>query len=128
MTLNHQVKGGSLMTDLYVANGAAKRVADELRTAIDQLQKLRREAIAGFRADLGMGECQEGHEWNRVLDTVVSGGDEGSLLVAIDGLVTEMTARAEWAERAQHEFDTTDHRSAESYRKLVNSADMYPPI
>lgn len=116
------------MTDLYVANSAAQRVADELRIAIEQLKVLRREAVAGFRADLGMGDCVEGREWNRVLNTVISSGDEGSLLAAIDGHLAELTERAEWAEQAQHEFDTTEHRSADSYRKLVNSADVYPYI
>ncbi|WP_457181064.1 hypothetical protein [Mycobacteroides abscessus] len=116
------------MTDLYVANNAAKRVADEIRLAIDQLTVLRRDAIAGFRADLGMGNCDEGRQWNRILDSVISSGEQGSLLAAIDGLLSELTERAEWAEQAQLEFDTTEHRSAESYRKLVNSADVYPPI
>lgn len=116
------------MTDLYVANGAAQRVADELQMAIDQLNVLRRDAVAGFRADLGMGNCEEGRQWNRILTAVISSGDEGSLLAAIDGLIAKLKERAEWAQKAQHEFDTTDHRSADSYRKLVNSADVYPQI
>ncbi|SHU70083.1 Uncharacterised protein [Mycobacteroides abscessus subsp. abscessus] len=116
------------MTDLYVANNAAKRVADEIRIAIDQLTVLRRDAIAGFQADLGMGNCEEGRAWNRILNTVISSGEEGSLLAAIDGLLSELKERAEWAEQAQREFDTTEHRSADSYRKLVNSADVYPQI
>ncbi|SKU94640.1 Uncharacterised protein [Mycobacteroides abscessus subsp. bolletii] len=116
------------MTDLYVANGAAQRVADECRRGISELEALRREGIANFRADLGMGDCEEGRQWNRLLTTVISSGEEGSLLAAIDGLMAELTERAEWAEKAQHEFDTTEHRTAESYRKLTASADVYPHI
>ncbi|OHU47265.1 hypothetical protein BKG82_26805 [Mycobacteroides chelonae] len=116
------------MTDLYVANSAAQRVADEIRGAIHQLEILRADAVSGFQADLGMGDCEEGREWNRMLNTVISSGDEGSLLAAIDSMVAELKERADWAEQAQREFDTTDHRSADSYRKLTNSADVYPHI
>lgn len=116
------------MADLYVANGAAQRVADELRKAIHELEILRADTVSGFQADLGMGDCEEGREWNRMLNTVISSGDEGSLLAAIDGLVAKLTERANWAEQAQREFDTTDHRSADSYRKLTANADVYPHI
>lgn len=116
------------MTDLHVANDAAKRVADELRVAINELEILRTDAVAGFRADLGMGNCAEGREWNRVLNTVISSGDEGSLLAALDGLLSDLKERADWAEQAQIEFDNTDHRSADSYRKLVSSPDVYPHV
>lgn len=116
------------MRDLYVANSAAQRVADECRRGISELEALRREAIATFQADLGMGDCEEGRQWNRLLNTLISSGEEGSLLAAIDGMLAELRERAEWAEIAQREFDSTEHRSAESYRKLTASADVYPHI
>jgi hypothetical protein len=116
---------GLNMNELHLNNKAAQRVALEFQQMAPQLEEVRNQALS-LATDLGMGACREGETWNSALNDVVKGAD-GSIVAAIDGIIAEAKALAEWAETAQTEYDATEHRNAESYAPLDPSG-SYPPI
>lgn len=120
------VEGSGLNgNELYLNNNAGERVAGEFDKMATQLEKLRNQ-VAGMQTDLGMGACREGETWNEAFRQVVKGPD-GSIVAAIDGCLEWVRQSATQARAAQKEFNETEHRNADSYRRL-DSRNAYPPI
>ncbi|CPS12788.1 Uncharacterised protein [Mycobacteroides abscessus subsp. abscessus] len=120
------VEGSGLNgNELYLNNNAGERVAGEFDKMADQLEDLKNQ-VMGWSTDLGMGACREGETWNTEFEQITRGPD-GSIVAAIDGILEWVHQSARQARAAQKEFNETEHRSADSYKRL-DPRNAYPPI